>query len=53
MLQQFNQVMDYIEAHLTEDISGKDISRIAGLSEYHFKRMFSYMSGMPLHEYIK
>lgn len=53
MLQKFNHLMDYIEAHLTEDISGREISKIVGLSDYHFKRMFSYMAGMSLNEYIK
>ncbi|KGR78292.1 AraC family transcriptional regulator [Ureibacillus manganicus] len=53
MLQQFNQLMDYIECHLTEGITGTDISRIVGMSDYHFKRMFSYLSGMSLNEYIK
>lgn len=53
MLHEFNQLMDFIESHLTEDISGEDISRIVGLSDYHFKRMFSYMAGMSLSEYIK
>lgn len=53
MLQGFNNLMDYIETHLTEEISGKDISKIVGLSDYHFKRMFSYMAGMSLNEYIK
>ena len=53
MLQEFNNLMDYIETHLTEEISGKDISKIVGLSDYHFKRMFSYMAGMSLNEYIK
>ncbi|GIQ71510.1 AraC family transcriptional regulator [Xylanibacillus composti] len=53
MLQPFNQLMDYIEAHLTEEISGKDIATIVGMSDYHFKRMFSYMAGMSLQAYIK
>jgi AraC family transcriptional regulator len=53
MLQEFNKLMDYIETHLTEEITGKDISKIVGLSDYHFKRMFSYMAGMSLNEYIK
>jgi len=53
MLQEFNQLMDYIEKNLTKEISGKEISKIAGLSDYHFKRMFSYMAGMSLNEYIK
>ncbi|KRE69985.1 hypothetical protein ASL11_16645 [Paenibacillus sp. Soil750] len=45
--------MDYIETHLTEEISGKNISKIVGLSDYHYKRMFSYMARMSLNEYIK
>ncbi|MFX4262701.1 AraC family transcriptional regulator [Pelotomaculum propionicicum] len=53
MLKEFNNLMDYIETHLTEEISGKDISKIVGVSDYHFKRMFSYMAGMSLSEYIK
>ncbi|WP_174615211.1 AraC family transcriptional regulator [Virgibacillus ihumii] len=53
MLQKLNHLMDYIETHLTEEISGKTISKIAGISDYHFKRMFSYMAGMSLNEYIK
>ncbi|MEL3961029.1 AraC family transcriptional regulator [Lysinibacillus endophyticus] len=53
MIQQFNHLMDYIESHLTEDISGEEISKIVGLSDYHFRRMFSYLAGMPLNEYIK
>ena len=53
MLKEFNNLMDYIEKHLTEEISGEDISKIVGISDYHFKRMFSYMAGMSLKEYIK
>lgn len=53
MLQALNHLMEYIEAHLTEEISGKEISRIVGLSDYHFKSMFAYLAGMSLHEYIK
>lgn len=53
LLQEFNQLMDYIEKNMTKEISGDEISKIVGLSDYHFKRMFSYMAGMSLHEYIK
>ncbi|MYL43528.1 AraC family transcriptional regulator [Virgibacillus salexigens] len=53
MLQKFNSLMDYIETHLTDDISEQDISIIVGISNYHFKRMFSYMAGMSLNAYIK
>jgi AraC family transcriptional regulator len=45
--------MAYIEEHLTEDIDYSEISKIACCSEYHFKRMFSFLSGIGLSEYIR
>lgn len=48
-----NHAMAYIEEHLTEEIDYSEISRIAYCSEYHFKRMFSFLSGITLSEYIR
>jgi AraC family transcriptional regulator len=53
LLAQFNEVMAYIERNLMCNIELNQISRIAGCSEYHFRRMFSFLSGMPLGEYIR
>lgn len=53
MLQEFNKVMDYIENNLTEAIEAEKIAQIVGASDYHFRKMFSYISGMSLSEYIK
>jgi len=53
LLDQLNQLMRYIDEHLTEELSPQDITRLTGLSDYHFRRMFSYMSGVTLTEYIK
>src|SRR5690606_32514382 len=53
MLRELNQVMDYIEEHLTEDLSLEMISEYAGVSDYHFRKIFFYLSGMTLNEYIK
>jgi AraC family transcriptional regulator len=52
-LSNMNQAMAYIEEHLTEDIDYGEIARIACCSEYHFKRMFSFISGVSLSEYIR
>jgi AraC family transcriptional regulator len=52
-LAQMNEAMAYIEANLKEDVSFERMARIAGCSEYHFRRMFSYLAGMPLGEYIR
>lgn len=53
MLAEFNQVIDYIEDHLQDNISAKTIETITGTSDYHFRRMFSFLTGMPLNEYIR
>ncbi len=46
------QVIDYIEAHLTEDISLTDIALVAGLSKFHFSRVFKDSLGLPPHQYL-
>jgi len=53
MLKQLNRVMDYIEDNLTDDLSLEKISQYAGVSDYHFRKIFFYLAGMPLSEYIK
>lgn len=53
MLKELNQVMDYIEEHLTDDLSLEKISEYARVSDYHFRKIFFYLSGLTLSEYIK
>lgn len=53
MLHELNHVIDYIESHLTDDLSLETISEYAGVSDYHFRKIFFYISGMTLSEYIK
>ncbi len=50
---QLNEAMAYIEKNLMQDIDINQVSRIAGCSEYHFRRMFSSLAGIPLGEYIR
>ena len=52
-IDRLNEAMDYIEAHLTDKMDYDRLSQIACCSSYHFQRMFSYMAGMPLSEYIR
>lgn len=53
MLKELNHVIDYIEDHLTDDLSLEMISEYAGVSDYHFRKIFFYLSGLTLSEYIK
>lgn len=52
-LAQFNEAMSYIENNLMNDIDPTQISIFSSCSEYHFRRMFSFLAGMPLGEYIR
>lgn len=52
-LRQLNQAMEYIERNLTSEIDFEQAARLAGSSEYHFRRMFSFLSGMSLGEYVR
>ena len=52
-IERFNEAISYIEEHLTEEIDYEQLGRIACCSSYHFQRMFTYMAGVPLSEYIR
>lgn len=53
MLERLNQAMEHIEAHLDQPIDVAGLARTAVMSEYHFRRLFSALAGMPLSEYIR
>lgn len=48
-----NKAMDYIEEHLSENITPDMLSKIAACSEFHFQRMFTFITGVTLGEYIR
>ncbi|ERI91897.1 transcriptional regulator, effector binding domain protein [Clostridiales bacterium oral taxon 876 str. F0540] len=52
-LKRMNEALGYIEDNLTNDIDLKEVGRIALCSEYHFQRMFSFLAGVTLSEYIR
>ncbi|MGE6960319.1 AraC family transcriptional regulator [Bacillus thuringiensis] len=52
-LKNMNAAMQYIENNLTHEIDFKEVAKIAYCSEYHFKRMFSFLAGISLSEYIR
>ena len=52
-LDRFNEAIDYLEQHLEDDISYEQAAKIACCSVFHFQRMFAYIVGIPLSEYIR
>ncbi len=53
MFKELNQVIEYIEEHLTTELSLNKISEYAGIPDHHFRKVFFYLSGLTLNEYIK
>ena len=52
-INRLNKAINYIEEHITEEISYEQLAQIACCSSYHFQRMFAYMANIPLSEYIR
>lgn len=53
LITELNQVIQYIEDNLDQELDIEDISRVTSYSPYHFQRIFNYISGIPLSEYIR
>lgn len=52
-LKKLSEAIDYIEDHLDGDISYDEAARIACCSAFYFQRVFSYVTGISLSEYIR
>lgn len=48
-----NRAMDYIEENLAGQIDLGEVARRAACSQFHLQRMFPYMCGMTLSDYIR
>nr|WP_211160447.1 AraC family transcriptional regulator [Microbacterium sp. MF43] len=48
-----NRLVEYVDARLTDDIDIAVLARDLATTEYHLRRMFSSLAGMPLSDYIR
>ncbi|TBN58327.1 AraC family transcriptional regulator [Glaciihabitans arcticus] len=48
-----NRVVEFVEQHLVDEIDVSGLASDLGTTEYHLRRMFSSLAGMPLSEYIR
>lgn len=53
MLDRLNEAMAHIEHDVADEIDVRQLARIARTSEYHFRRLFSALAGIPLSEYVR
>ncbi|GAB3352083.1 AraC family transcriptional regulator [Lysobacter tyrosinilyticus] len=45
-------VLDYIEAHLDQDLTLAELAAVAGFSVSHFKPLFKQAVGKPVHRFV-
>jgi AraC family transcriptional regulator len=48
-----NRLVDLVEEHLTEELDVGGLAASLGTTEYHVRRMFSSLAGLPLSEYVR
>ncbi|WP_199614587.1 AraC family transcriptional regulator [Paenibacillus alkalitolerans] len=52
-LKQIQTVIDYVEAHITEELSLSRLAQVARFSDFHFHRVFESMAGETVMEYVR
>ncbi|MFI8203501.1 GyrI-like domain-containing protein [Streptomyces sp. NPDC085937] len=53
MISALNQLVDRVEEQLTGELDVRELAAGLGTTEYHLRRMFSSLAGMPLSEYVR
>ncbi|MEU3099089.1 AraC family transcriptional regulator [Streptomyces sp. NPDC006967] len=53
MISALNRLVDLVEQHLAEELDVDGLAKGLGTTEYHLRRMFSSLAGMPLSEYVR
>jgi AraC family transcriptional regulator len=53
VIAELNRLVELVEERLTDDIDVAQLASGLGTTEYHLRRMFSSLAGMPLSEYIR
>ncbi len=46
------QISDYIHAHLDQSIKLADLAEVAGISQFHFSRLFKQSMGITPYQYL-
>src|SRR5690625_2014370 len=52
LVESIQKAIEYMEENLLDDITIKDIAKIAHMSPYHFQRSFMILTDMSVKEYL-
>jgi len=53
MIAELNRLVELVEDRLNDDLDVASLATELGTTEYHLRRMFSSLAGMPLSEYVR
>ena len=53
MIALLNRLVEVVEEHLADDLDVAAVAAELGTTEYHLRRMFSSLAGLPLSEYVR
>ncbi|MGX5697788.1 AraC family transcriptional regulator [Agromyces soli] len=53
MIALLNRLVQSVEAHLSDGVDVAGLARELGTTEFHLRRMFSSLAGMPLSDYVR
>ena len=53
MISALNRLVNLVEEHLGTELDLGAVAGKLGSTEYHLRRMFSSLAGMPLSEYVR
>lgn len=51
-IQRFNDLLDYIDLHYTEDLNLDELADMIGFSKYHFSRLFKQYTDFSFTDYL-
>lgn len=51
-ISKFNDLLDYIDAHYTDDLSLEEVAGIIGFSKFHFSRLFKQYTNFTFCDYL-
>ncbi|QPE03585.1 AraC family transcriptional regulator [Microbacterium schleiferi] len=53
MIAELNRLIEIVDDNLSDELDVARVARELGVTEYHLRRMFSALTGMPLSEYVR
>ena len=50
--QRLRRIVDYLQDHIAEDVSLRELAQVANVSPSHFNALFKRSTGIPAHQYL-